>query len=140
MMIPLRPLATLSLRQGSLGWLFVSYLGEMKVEDADEAWLSNWEVYQHLCEQKEKRERLALTLAHPPKTPENILTIEFETLASLQSQKNLTQEKMTALLEILKDLALSKAERLQIVNLLPSSLVEFYLVLPFFLTVDCGGV
>lgn len=40
----------------------------------------------------------------------------------------LDREKMEELLEALLPYALTKAEKLQIINLLPQSVVEFYLV------------
>lgn len=50
----------------------------MQILNASAAWLSNYEVAQHLQAQKEKRDQIAATVKHPPRTAGNILTIEFE--------------------------------------------------------------
>lgn len=46
----------------------------------------------------------------------------------MQATCNMTSDGMELLLSYLKDLDLTKVERLQVVNLLPETEVEFYLV------------
>lgn len=50
----------------------------MQILNHSAAWLSNFEVAEHLQAQKAKREQIAATVRHPPRTAGNILTIEFE--------------------------------------------------------------
>lgn len=50
----------------------------MQILEHSAAWLSNYEVLQHLSRQKDKRDKLAAALKYPPRTAGNILTIEFE--------------------------------------------------------------
>lgn len=52
----------------------------MQVVEAQAAFLSNYEVVKHLQQQREKREKLAASLNHPPRTAENVQTIEFEVI------------------------------------------------------------
>jgi len=117
----------------------------MKVQDSTAAWLSNYEVLDHLTKQKERREKLNSELKHPPRTAGNIMTIEYEvsefqiliifgqfykTLSYLNGtpSKHLSGEKLRELMEYLLQFSLTKAEKLQIINLLPRSPVELYLV------------
>jgi hypothetical protein len=54
----------------------------MQILNPSAAWLSNYEVLDHLRTRKENRDALAASLKaiqkHPPITPESVLTIEFE--------------------------------------------------------------
>ena len=101
------------------------------MEVVSSAWLCDYEVYQHLKENREQRDKIAANIGRPVHSAENLLTIEFETLDYFQKHATvtcLTPEKISSLMEYLKTWKLTKAEKLQIVNLLPRSEVDFYLV------------
>lgn len=50
----------------------------MEIVEEQSAWLSNYEVYIHLKEQKADRDRIASNIGRPVRTAENVQTIEFE--------------------------------------------------------------
>lgn len=106
----------------------------MEVLDASVAWLSDYEVREHLREQKAMRDRISESIGRPVRPAENLLTIEFETLSYFQGHKHTehftSSSTLEELMNFLKSYALTKAEKLQLVNLLPQSEVEFYLVRP----------
>lgn len=116
----------------------------MQIIEECSAFLSDFEVRQHLLKQKQHRE------AAGPKASrnytENVLTVEYEVsfgvnyihfflfkaleyLAASPSKKLTKEEQVTKLLTYLATLPITKMERLQLINLVPSSMVEFYLVL-----------
>lgn len=104
---------------------------QMEILDASVAWLSDYEVREHLREQKAMRDRIAETIGRPVRSAENVLTIEFETLGYFQEQGHtdnfVSSSTLEELMDYLKGYALTKAEKLQLVNMLPQSEVEFYL-------------
>lgn len=103
----------------------------MEVENVSSAWLCDYEVYQHLKENREQRNKIASKIGRPVHSAENLLTMEFEALDYFQKHATvttLTPEKISSLMEYLKTWKMTKAEKLQIVNLLPKSEVDFYLV------------
>ncbi len=53
----------------------------MQIIDDHVALLSDYEVWDHLCKQRQSREELAATLKHPPRMSANVLTIEYEVSA-----------------------------------------------------------
>lgn len=131
----------------------------MQIIEECAAFLSDFEVRQHLLKQKQHRE------AAGPKASrnytENVLTVEYEVsfgvnvihskllkaleyLAASTSKKLSKEEQVTNLLSYFATLPLTKMERLQLINLVPSSMVEFYLVLiiivslfSIFIVLDC---
>lgn len=112
----------------------------MEIEDYNAGWLSDFEVWQHLQEQRDKRDKIANRIGRPVRMAENMQTVEFETIKYLQDKagkatRSICTAKMEALLLYLKEVSLTKAEKLQLINLLPQSEVEFYLV-PYSLVGD----
>lgn len=109
-------------------------VGLMEVLEASAAWLSDYEVREHLREQKAVRDRISETIGRPVKPAENLLTVEFETLDYFREHGHTeyfaSPSSLEELMAYLKEYALTKAEKLQVVNLLPQSEVEFYLVGP----------
>jgi hypothetical protein len=115
----------------------------MEVLEQNSAWLCDFEVYQHLLKNKENR-------GDTKKSFENILTIEFEVnekiffnylklifclsfkalkyFSKTSPSHNQSKSSISNLLEYLKDFKLTKAEKLQIVNFIPRTPVDFYLV------------
>lgn len=108
----------------------------METMDSDASLLSNYEVCAFLSEERASR---------PPHVhvPQNVKTIEFEVSTMRTHPRKtleyfskvlscvttaLTEESLGDLLEFLSRFALTKAERLQLVNMLPKTVVEFYLV------------
>lgn len=110
----------------------------MKVLNGQAALLSNFEVLQHLSEQKTKRSQQSLVNNNVNGTnhQQNVRTIEFECLSylrsngedlspgsSILSSVSSSSRPVEAIFEdlvgFLSTLELTKGERLQIVNLLP---------------------
>lgn len=106
----------------------------MEVLDASAAWLSDYEVREHLREQKALRDRISESIGRPVRPAENLLTVEFEILGYFKEHKHTehfaSSCTLQELMTFLKGYTLTKAEKLQLVNLLPQSEVEFYLVKP----------
>lgn len=50
----------------------------MEVVEACSAWLSDYEVLEHLRAQKIERDRISARIGRPVRSAENILTVEFE--------------------------------------------------------------
>jgi hypothetical protein len=50
----------------------------MEVLEKSSAWLSNFEVLEHLREQRRLRDRIAENIGRPVRAAENVQTIEFE--------------------------------------------------------------
>lgn len=100
---------------------------------------------------KEEEERAAALLRAPGRTPsspvlapythvqeevcENLRTVEFEAIQYLAGEHQPTgAQSAAAITKLVKDLApygLTKAEKLQIVNLAPTEAVELYVVSDF---------
>lgn len=97
----------------------------MEVLDADEALLSNHEVLQLLNEHKKTQDS-------KKKEPKNFATIRYETVKYLEDTpcKYQTDDAVREFLLQLKekDFRLTKAEKLQIVNHRPTTLVELQLL------------
>ncbi|KAI9227353.1 MAG: DNA-directed RNA polymerase III subunit RPC9-like protein, partial [Piptocephalis tieghemiana] len=100
----------------------------MEVLEATSAMLSNYEVYTVLREQQIKQEQLDKQDAGHKKRPQNVKTMEYEALEYLSQQPCSSQdpEQLTGLLSALKSYPLTKAERLSLINLRPTQLVELY--------------
>ena len=82
---------------------------------------------------KGEREKLHARLIHPPRVAQNILTIEYETLAylddpSVTGTSSMGSAAFAQIMLFSGTLPLTKFERLQIANLLPRSPVEFYAI------------
>lgn len=63
----------------------------MKILEASSGWLSNYEVYDHLREQKEQRDRVSANLGQQVKSAENVLTVEFEVRSAFGQAALLTR-------------------------------------------------
>ncbi|ORX90441.1 calcitonin gene-related peptide-receptor component protein-like protein [Basidiobolus meristosporus CBS 931.73] len=98
----------------------------MEIVQTRSALLSNYEVFSLLKEQENERKQ---QVQH--KHPENLLTIEFEVVQFLEGTPSGTQtpEQLADFLESIKDFGLTKAEKLQILNLRPRSAVEIHLLI-----------
>lgn len=100
----------------------------MEVVNSKGAILSNWEVYgllQDLCQQDGKgRRSLAKTQTH-------LANIAYDTLKYLEktSCRNQSPEVIHAFLEAIKEFKLTKAEKLQLINLRPTTPVEMQLII-----------
>ncbi|KAK9767783.1 hypothetical protein K7432_002119 [Basidiobolus ranarum] len=98
----------------------------MEIVETRSALLSNFEVLSLLKEQETERKQQA-----QHKLPENLLTVEFEVLQFLGETACATQsqEQLTNFLEAVKSYGLTRAEKLQILNLRPRSAVEIHLLI-----------
>lgn len=101
----------------------------MEVVEGHTAFLSDYEVMKHLAAQRSERDKIATNIGRPVRAAENVQTIEFETLSYLEKKcSEITEERLKKIMEYLADLQLTKAEKLQIINILPKTHVEFYLI------------
>ncbi|KAI7866745.1 RNA polymerase Rpb4-domain-containing protein [Spinellus fusiger] len=102
----------------------------MLIKNTRVAHMSNYEVLELLNErqafQKEALEKNPLQVY-----PEHLCTIQFEMSDYLKSTPCSTQtpQQVKAFLTAMKDYILTKAEKLQILNLRPKSVVELYLLI-----------
>ncbi|KAK7072644.1 hypothetical protein SK128_024423 [Halocaridina rubra] len=100
----------------------------MEVVNSKGAVLSNWEVFgllKDLCQQDVKgRRNLAKTQTH-------LANIAFDTLKYLEKTpcRNQSPEVIHGFLESVKDFKLTKAEKLQLINLRPTTPVEMQLII-----------
>lgn len=90
--------------------------------------LSNWEVFgllQDLCSQESKGRRSFA------KTQTHLANIAYDTLHYLQKTpcRNQSPEIIHTFLEAIKDFKLTKAEKLQLINLRPTTPVEMQLII-----------
>lgn len=104
----------------------------MEILEVSSTLLSNKEVLIHLQGQKEDRKKISKAIGRDIKVAENVYTVEFETVSYFENEceglGKLTIEGMEDLLTHLSTIPLTKGERLQIVNLLPRTEVELYLI------------
>jgi len=105
----------------------------MEVLEVQSILLSNKEVLIHLEGQKEDRNKISKSIGRDIKVAENVYTIEFETISYFEKEceglTKLSLKGLKELLEYLSSVPLTKGERLQIVNLLPKTEVELYLII-----------
>ncbi|KAL0074685.1 HRDC-like protein [Phycomyces blakesleeanus] len=102
----------------------------MKITNACAALLSNYEVMALLDE----RQNIQIELQRNDASieyPENLRTIQFEVTEYLKTSPCSTQTpaQLKDFLDALKPFKLTRAERLQILNLRPKSAVEIYLII-----------
>ncbi|EFY90328.1 Calcitonin peptide-receptor component protein [Metarhizium acridum CQMa 102] len=90
----------------------------MKILESQSAVLSNYEVYQHLTDQRDRYKQ------KKHRGPPNLETVVRETAPSPLSQKPLTYtpEAITQIIEKLSPYELSKGEMVMILNLRPASI------------------
>ncbi|CAG8458739.1 13590_t:CDS:10 [Ambispora leptoticha] len=104
----------------------------MEICSHHSALLSNYEVLQLLEEMREKQREQDRLDPKNTKHAENFQTIQFEVIEYLKSDQspvdsqNATQ--IQSLLEGLKDYPLTKIEKLQIINMRPTSIIELHLI------------
>jgi DNA-directed RNA polymerase subunit F len=94
----------------------------MEIVDDRGPLLCDWEVLQHLCEQRDARSTR--------RTSQSVLTIEFECIEYLKAAPSgpLSKEQVNGLLQFLAAKELTKLERLMIVNQLPKTAVHFHVI------------
>lgn len=98
--------------------------------DQDASMLSNYEVYSFL---KNSAAAQGGNKSSVP-IPQNVKTVEFETLeyfTKVLPKATVNVPSEDSFLSLMRSLAkypLTKTERLQIVNLMPKSLLDFYLI------------
>ncbi|CEJ79887.1 hypothetical protein VHEMI00102 [[Torrubiella] hemipterigena] len=103
----------------------------MKITEAQSAVLSNYEVYQHLVDQRDQYKKIKR------RGPPNLETVVSELLQYMRSKPNpLSQKPITynaecvsSLVQQLRPYDLSKGEVVMILNLRPSSVVALNTVL-----------
>ncbi|KAH7919067.1 hypothetical protein BV22DRAFT_1115309 [Leucogyrophana mollusca] len=120
----------------------------MEVTNARSALLSNFEVLsllreldaEHVARTKtavrvKKEEDAGVKTLHDPRTDEvseNLRTVELEAIQHLSAEYQPTRQqsnaKISQLVRDLEPFNLTKAEKLQIVNLAPTELVELYVI------------
>ncbi|KAI8048560.1 RNA polymerase Rpb4-domain-containing protein [Syncephalis plumigaleata] len=113
----------------------------MEIVDARSALLSNYEVLSVLREQLATREEdnnnsnnknnSKSKRKNTKKVAENVKTIEFETLSYLNGSPSSTQTdtQVVGLTTALSKWTLTKAEKLQIVNIRPRQIVEIHMLI-----------
>lgn len=104
----------------------------MEILEVSSILLSNKEVLLHLQGQKEDRKKISMAIGRDIKVAENVYTVEFETVSYFENECDglgkLTIEGLEYLMTHLSTIPLTKGERLQIINLLPTTEVELYLI------------
>lgn len=102
----------------------------MKVEKTREALLSNFEVLAHIREQERARRlsQSASVSQNGTTHAENLETVIYELKDYLNKSPASSQsaEAITQFLEKINHLGLEKAERLQLINSVPTSVVSLY--------------
>ncbi|KAI9473455.1 MAG: HRDC-like protein [Benjaminiella poitrasii] len=102
----------------------------MQIKTVRSALISNCEVLKLLeeCQEIQKRDqKIDPTIEYP----EHLRTIQYELTEYLRQTPSSTQspEQIAAFLQALSKYELTKAEKLQILNLRPRSTVEIYLII-----------
>ncbi|OBZ84719.1 DNA-directed RNA polymerase III subunit RPC9 [Choanephora cucurbitarum] len=102
----------------------------MKIKSARAAHISNYEVLR-LLEESQEAQKQAQILNPLLQFPEQLRTVQFELNEYLKQTPVGTQskEQLQNFLQAISKFELTKAERLQIINLRPKSTVEIYLVI-----------
>ncbi|XP_062612511.1 DNA-directed RNA polymerase III subunit RPC9-like [Saccostrea cucullata] len=97
----------------------------MEVVRENSAMLSNFEVYSLLTDIQAGRGQ-----NKPNKQQQQLATITYETIKYLETKpcKNQTQENITEFMKELEPYSLTRAEKLQILNLCPTTAVEIQLI------------
>lgn len=103
----------------------------MEILDPNAALISNWEILHHLQSQKAKR---FSNTSQKAKAQENLRTLEFEIIQYLQDPacskcSKHSKQQITLFLSQFKDIPLKKAEKLQILNMHPQSLLDLHLII-----------
>ena len=103
----------------------------MEVLDSNAALISNWEILHHLQSQKAKR---SSNTSQKAKIQENLRTLEFEIIQYLQDPacskcSKHSKQQIALFLSQFKDIPLKKAEKLQILNMHPHSLLDLHLII-----------
>ena len=106
----------------------------MEIIESNAALLSNWEVFAHLKQQKEQRMQHDRQKRLSSKMPEKFCTVEFEISQyfndlSLSNISHITAEQIKSFLAHFRSVPLTKAEKLQIINLQPRSSLELHLII-----------
>lgn len=98
----------------------------MEVKNENSAFLSNLEVLKLLKDLQAGRHKQQ----KPNKHQQNLGTITYETIKYLERTPCALQnpERVTAFMLAMKDFELTKAEKLQLLNNRPTSMVEMYLM------------
>lgn len=105
----------------------------MKIENAREAFLSDFEVLQHLLQVKEQYKiadkRGKHFKKHGPNLPDlEAIVRDTTTYLSQQTASRMTEANFAAIMKKLNEYELEKIEKLQIINQLPYSMVHLYAI------------
>jgi hypothetical protein len=103
----------------------------MEILDSNAALISNWEILHHLQSQKAKR---SSDSSQKAKIQQNLRTLEFEIIQYLKDPafskcSKHTKQQISLFLSQFKDIPLKKAEKLQILNMHPESLLDLHLII-----------
>ncbi|ORY94684.1 HRDC-like protein [Syncephalastrum racemosum] len=101
----------------------------MKIKNPRSAMLSNFEVLQVLTEQQDKQ-KAEQTDDPNANVAGNLRTVQFEVTEYLKDTPCSTQDpqQIEAFLESMEPYKLTRAEKLQLLNLRPRSVVEIYII------------
>ncbi|AOW04377.1 RNA polymerase Rpb4-domain-containing protein [Yarrowia lipolytica] len=110
---------------------YTSIINNMKVEKTREALLSNFEVLAHVRDQERARRMSQSASAasnQGTSHAENLETVIYELKDYLNKSPAASQspEAITLFLQKINHLGLEKAERLQLINSVPTSIVSLY--------------
>lgn len=102
----------------------------MQIKTIRSALISNYEVLK-LLEESQEAQKQVQKLDPSVEYPEHLRTIQFELTEYLKETPCSTQtsEQLANFLEFMSRYELTKAEKLQILNLRPRSTVEIYLII-----------
>ncbi|KAI8801997.1 calcitonin gene-related peptide-receptor component protein, partial [Cladochytrium replicatum] len=102
----------------------------MEVLDPQLALLSNWEVLAILKEEAESAKRDVLRTPGTQQKFQDLKTVEYEVISFLSKSPCAEQDRQSVsqLLAKLERFNLTKAEKLQIINLKPQSLIDLHLI------------
>ncbi|KAI9256937.1 HRDC-like protein [Sporodiniella umbellata] len=102
----------------------------MQIKNVRSALITNYEVLQ-LLEEKQTLQKEIQKEDSTVEYPENLRTVQFELTEFLKQTPVSTQqpEQIKACMEALSAYDLTKAEKLQLINLRPKSAVEIYLII-----------
>lgn len=98
----------------------------MEIIDSNAGILSNYEIYQLLCECREIQK-----IQKPSSRPKALATLIYETLNYFEKTSPCTEYKAESIVDFInsaKQFKLTKAETLQILNLRPTNAVEIQLI------------
>ncbi|CEI99802.1 hypothetical protein RMCBS344292_13882 [Rhizopus microsporus] len=102
----------------------------MQIKNARSALITNYEVLR-LLEENQQNQKLLQAQDLSIEYPENLRTVQFELTEYLKQTPvdSQTPAQVTNFLEAISQFDLTKAEKLQMLNLRPKSAVEIYLVI-----------